>query len=416
MSATTPTPPFGAVAAALRKTTETLAIELAQPTHDAPAWSEFEWDIARASAAMHGISSLLAKRLQWRGPARWQSFLDTQREQGLRRDVRLGELLAGIDRATRSVNVGVVALKGAVLRSLGLYESGDRPMGDIDLLARPQDFPAVARALQALDFHQAYVTRRHAVFASRTTVGSTGFGEHVDNPIQIELHSHIAESLPVAVVDITSQVAAGIYLPGINAYPHKVALLAHLLLHAAGNIRAHALRLLQLEDIARLSRHMTEGSWQALRNFGGADRCWWALPGLLLAKRYCAAQMPDAVLAQFAALCPRRLARAARHYTLTDVSWSNLKIGAFPGIEWSRSTIEALRFAHSRIIPGKTSLAELDTCMKALPALRTIPWYEQRHATRIVRWLFTQPPRVQTMRSVLDALAAGPQAADARHA
>lgn len=46
---------------------------------------------------------------------------------------------------------------------------------------------------------------------------------------------------------------------------------------------------------------------------------------------------------------------------------------------------------------------------KLLPEMRTIPWYGQRHATRIVRWLSTRPPRVQTMRSVLDALAAGRQ-------
>ena len=409
MNAAAATPPFRVVAAALRLTTERLARELTHPAADAPDWNKFEWDVARAAAAMQGISSLLAKRLTWRGPARWQNFLDAQREQGTRRDARVGDLLARIDRATQRENVAVVALKGAALRTLGMYESGDRPMGDIDLLARPEEFPAVARALQTLDYQQTFVSRRHAVFSIDAAEAPRGFGEHIDNPLKIELHAHIAESLPVTVVDITAQVGAGIRAPGINAYPDRAALLAHLLLHAAGNMRAHALRLLQLEDIARLACDMTERDWRALLGSGGPDACWWGLPGLLLARRYCGAPIPDAVLAQFAALCPRRLARAAQRCTLTDVSWSNLRIAAFPGIEWSRSMLETLRYANSRILPGKAALGELEVVVSLMPEMRTIPWYGQRHATRIVRWLFTRPPRVQTMRSVLDALAAARQ-------
>ncbi len=257
MSVAAAAPPFRVVAAALRETTERLALELTQPAAAAPDWEEFEWDVARAAAAMQGISSLLAKRLKWRGSERWKIFLDTQREQSTRRDALLGELLARIDRATRRENVEVIALKGAALRALGIYDSGDRPMGDIDLLARPEDFPAVARALRTLDFHESFVTRRHAVFAGDAAAAPGVFGEHIDNPLKIEVHARIAEPLPVTVVDITAQVAAGLHAPGINTYPDRAALLAHLLLHAAGNMRAHCLRLLQLEDIARLARHMT---------------------------------------------------------------------------------------------------------------------------------------------------------------
>lgn len=40
-----------AVHAALRKTTEHLAAELANPTPNAPDWSPFEWRMARAAAS-----------------------------------------------------------------------------------------------------------------------------------------------------------------------------------------------------------------------------------------------------------------------------------------------------------------------------------------------------------------------------
>jgi hypothetical protein len=83
----------------------------------------------------------------------------------------------------------------------------------------------------------------------------------------------------------------------------------------------------------------------------------------------------------------------------------NMRAHAFPGLEWSRSPVEALRYARSRILPSKVALSELESTEKVMPALRTIPWYGQHHAIRIVRWLFTRPPRVQTMRTVVDALA-----------
>ena len=43
----------------LRTTTELLAQELAAPTSEPPRWSEFEWRIACAVAAMQGVSPLL---------------------------------------------------------------------------------------------------------------------------------------------------------------------------------------------------------------------------------------------------------------------------------------------------------------------------------------------------------------------
>jgi hypothetical protein len=72
-----------------------------------------------------------------------------------------------------------------------------------------------------------------------------------------------------------------------------------------------------------------------------------------------------------------------------------------------------LRFARSRIKPDKTALAELETWQRVMPVLRTIPWYGLRHSTRILRWVFTRPPRVQTFASVRAALDGGTQTAPA---
>src|ERR1700719_162265 len=90
-------PPLAEIADALGKTTEILAGELAVPTNEAPLWTEFEWRIARAVVAMHGISSLLCAGLRWKGPDSWRRVLHEQRDQSVGRYRQIARLLDTID-------------------------------------------------------------------------------------------------------------------------------------------------------------------------------------------------------------------------------------------------------------------------------------------------------------------------------
>lgn len=406
MPAAPPVPPLPLIQRALRVTTERLARELAKPGATQPAWNEFEWDMARAAAAVQGIGPLLAHRLTWRGPDRWSSFLSGQIEHGLKRAVRIESLLMRLDDVTRRAGVPVVALKGAALLRKPLYAPGERPMGDIDLLAQPDDMPGIAEALESLGYHHEFTNPRHAVFSPAAPAAPLGLGEHAAHPLKIEVHTLIADALPVTRVDITAHIRPEGARTGLNLYRDDASLMLHLVLHAAGNMRAHCLRLIQLEDLARFSRLMHAAQWTRFLTTGDGGRApWWALPPLLLAQRYCEARLPAEVMAALHEATPRPLRRAAQRCTLTDVSWSNLRIDAFPGIEWSRTLLEAMRFAMSRIAPGRQALANLDAGLKAAPLLsQVVPWYGIPHASRIIRWLFTRPPRVQTLCSVLAAL------------
>ena len=51
-------PRFGVIAAALRRTTEHLGHELANPGTSTPDWNSFEWEVARAVSSMQGITVL----------------------------------------------------------------------------------------------------------------------------------------------------------------------------------------------------------------------------------------------------------------------------------------------------------------------------------------------------------------------
>jgi hypothetical protein len=400
-----PVPPLKSVQAALCTTTEFLARELTSPTSEAPGWSAFEWRIARAVAALHGVSALLANTLRWQGPESWQRFLSDQRDHSVSRAQIISQLLLQIEVQARRVGIAMVALKGAALNEIGVYGAGERPMGDVDLLVRAEDMEATARALAACDYAEWFTSRRHRIFEPRVTKATTWFGEHIDNSIKIEVHTRIAEPLPIVETDITRQVFPQPAHAGLNQYPSLASLMMHLLLHAAGNIRARALRLIQLHDVALLAARMRPGDWEELLK-AGADDCglWWALAPLALVARYYPAAIPQSVIASLEPACPWLLGKVARRHQLADVSWSNVRIQAFPGIEWSRSAREALAFAMSRVWPSRVALVELQAATDNQPLASMTPWYGISHGARILRWIFSKPPRVQTLLAVRSAL------------
>ena len=183
----------------------------------------------------------------------------------------------------------------------------------------------------------------------------------------------------------------------------------HLLLHAAGNIRTRSVRLLQLQDIVLLSSRLGASDWDRLLEEGvDARGLWWALPPLTLTARYFPAAIPPRVIERLAAGCPLLLRLSSRRHCLADVSMSQIRIQAFPGLEWSRSPAEALHFIVSRVLPDRESRAQLRHHVATLPTLSGAPWYRLSHAGRILRWVLFQPPRVQTLYSVRRALAYRP--------
>src|SRR5579863_9044854 len=118
-------PPLAAVQAALHRITESLAIGLAGADAGLPAWSELEWRLAPAVAAIHGVSPLLTATLPWQGPPHWASFLAEQRRHTLLRQQRIDEMLARIEAHSRSAGIAVVPLKGAALQRAGVYAAGE---------------------------------------------------------------------------------------------------------------------------------------------------------------------------------------------------------------------------------------------------------------------------------------------------
>ena len=398
MSSAPELPPFRVIAAALRTTTEHLTRELRDPAPHAPSWSDFEWRVAMAAASVQGLSTLLANRLRWGGPTTWRRFLDEQRERSIDRQRVIDTSIQRIGGALNAAQLAAVGLKGTALRQLDLYQPGERPMGDVDLLVRGQDLGAIGTALRDIGYVLLYTSERHATYMPAAPAATVAFGEHPANALSIEVHQTIAERLPVHRVDITDRVLPALQRPGLAGYPDSGALMCHLLLHAAGNMRQHALRFIQLCDIARLAPLLERADWHA-------NAFWWAYPPLALTERSFPGSIPTDVLESAAAQCRGTLRRSARRWCVSDVSWSNLRAHAVPGIRWARSPLEALRFFLSRALPSRQAHAMLECAVEAQPHLKDVPWYTLSQTQRILRWAVSRPPRVQTLLSVRAACA-----------
>ena len=394
------------VHAALRRTTQRLADELARPTADAPDWRDFDWRAAMAVAVMHGISALLATRLAWTGPTAWQAFLGEQAAHGRRREARLRALMAELDHAATAAGVPLLGLKGTALLRTGLVAPGERPMSDIDLLAAPEHVETADRLIRGLGYAPGIVKRRHVAYDPVEAPADRAFGEHEDNPIKIELHTTISESLPRRAVDITGDLATPGAPPGLNGYRSMGALMRHLLLHTTGNLCVRCVRLVQLHDLALLSRQLTAVDWvEALAPTADGQPTWWAVPTLTLAARCFPgsgpAPPPPAVQA-----CPPWLRIASRRWALADVSLSHLTIPWLPGAVWSRGVGDVAGLAWERLLPPeRTATAQL---LLRQHSLAGSAWMRQPRWRKALSFLRGAPARAQTMYSLHRALAYRP--------
>ena len=394
------------VQSALRTTTQRLAAELAQPGNGAPDWQAFEWRAAMAVAVMHGISARLAACLDWRGPAVWQDFLAEQALHGTRREARLRRLLTDLHGAAVEAGLPLVGLKGAALLRAGFMPPGQRPMSDIDLLVAPQQAERADRLIRALGYAPGVRMHRHVAYEPLQQPADRAFGEHEDNPIKIELHTGVAESLPRRPVDITGDLAAPDMTPGLHGYRHTAALMRHLLLHTTGNLCTRNVRLIQLHDLARVAPQLDAAGWaDALAPSADGRPAWWAVPTLTLTAQLFPGTVPQPPRAAVQA-CPSWLRRASPRWTLADVSLSHLAIPWLPGAVWSQGPADLIGLAWQRLVPPERA-ATVQT-LDRQHSLSGSAWTRLPTWRKALSFLRGAPPRAQTMYSLHRALAYRP--------
>jgi hypothetical protein len=386
----------------LREVTEYLATMLAGTSHLTPDWSEARWRIAHAVAIIHGISPLLSQRPEWSaGPPAWRAFLLDQRTHSIARHRRVEATLAVVGKVAERERIAFVPLKGAALHALGLYAAGDRPMADVDLLLTPEDRRLMTRALSALGYRLVSANDDVEVLVPPDRSARIHLGEHEDNGVTIELHTAIRRPMPVRQVDITATLWPAAPRSGPNEYPSTAAFMIHLLHHAAVNMQFRILRMVQLHDMALLAPRLSAGDWRHLTTPGDGGSNWWAVPPLILLRRYYPGSVPGEVIAALSSQCPRPLLFAARRQLLSDVSASNLRRPVVPALLWSGSWTETLAAIQGRARNGARSLG-LGTSLPPPGELQ--PWIIPSHRQRALDVLLGRP-RPETIMMTSAALA-----------
>jgi hypothetical protein len=231
-----------------------------------------------------------------------------------------------------------------------------------------------------------------------------GLGEHRDTPVNIELHVRIQERLPVSVADITGRIFPRDPRPGLNGYASTAALMAHLLLHAAGGLCNRSLRLMHLQDLALLSARMGGGDWRELVESGDGASSWWAWPPLRMVDRYYPRLVPVDVLARLERQCPLPLRMFSRRQTMTAASCSELWLHPLAGIEWSRSAGDAARYLKNRARPSQEAIRERADMVRTQLWLQGQAWPRMSHARRAIGWLLRPVPRMDVLYAVRAAM------------
>lgn len=407
MSPSDTLPALRTVERLLRETTERIAGEFGLPSSATPRWTDSHWRVAQAAAVIHGVSPLLSRHLQWRGPDPWQRFLGEQWQQTFTRQQAMADLIARIDAQARDAGIAMAALKGAALHELKIYEPGLRPMADLDILVHPQDVAAAVALLEALGFGETYRTRRERVFQQAGRGDGVAFGESVGRAMKVELHTRIVETLPIREVEITELILPQRDSAGVQHYRSLSVLMTHLLLHAAGNIRVRALRLIHLYDVAALASRLNAGDWSVVLGVHAVP--WWIYPPLALTARYFPSAVPAEVLSRATAACPTHLRRIAQRQRLSDVSLSYPWIDFCPGSEWCGSMRERMRYLGARAFPNATVRAEVRINEANNDWARNSAWTRLSRPRRLLRRVLARAPRVQTLWSVREAWQRGGQ-------
>jgi hypothetical protein len=274
------------------------------------------------------------------------------------------------------------------LHALGLYQPGDRPMADIDILVRRDDARGMARLLEQAGFTNRSTTWKHSEY-------ERGAG---DTQVKLDLHTRLAERIAYRVIELQDDLFAAT-APGVQGYPSKTSLLRHLLMHTAANMSTQWVRGIHLNDIALVGAQLTPEEWERF----GLDRWperWHLYPPLLLTARYFPGYIDPRTLAAQAATCPPMLARVARRKSLTELSASNPRPQALPAAAWCPSMGALVRYIRLRMLPEKEELESLQRVADTAEYGRGQAWFTMSQPARIASWLFRRPIRPATLSAV----------------
>ena len=273
-------------------------------------------------------------------------------DHGRRRAARLREAFERVLVALADRGIDACVLKGMHTGYRYFPEPGVRPVNDVDLLVRPDDWHPARGALRDLGFTELTdATHPQQTFWSLPGAQAVPSLEltHVESPWSVDLHRSLDrtpfEGLTTTLGSLDR--AAGEvwreFCRPIRVLPQPL-LLAYLALHASSHFYTiPQIRLIELVLVARRDFAGDAGAWRAFDQLVARTRTGrFVFPALDLAERFVPGSIAPSVLEHAAAAAPRRLRRLVRRIAPA----SALSLHPFPGLRerfvWVASLKEAL--------------------------------------------------------------------------
>ena len=268
----------------------------------------FDWDGWLRLVRLEGLGGLFG--FWCRGDDQWAAVLPGAVRDRLTQlyyataapNLRIFRGVASTISRLRQAGVEVVVLKGAHLAEAVYPSVGCRPMGDVDLLVRPGDFPEAARVLSELGYDAFTSPEVDTSLSVGTTLNASWWNHPDPDSISLHLHWHLRNtSLPYGLVTAVDDERLWADAKGFDLADYATRGLAHhhLLLHLADHAVVHRYdRLILLADMAAVIERYGESlDWALLldeaRSFGLLSSL---AMSLQLASRYAAAPVPPGVL------------------------------------------------------------------------------------------------------------------------
>jgi len=355
----------------------TLALWLAQSAADDPHWSADTWSRFKLISRVHGIAPALHVILNssdWLD-AEIKNWLAEQADLNAQRVAKMQGELAAILALLARHGLPAMPLKGSVLAARYYEDASLRPMADLDLLVRPQDFAHVGRLLTQLGYAQEVAHWKHTEFVKPDNRQAVSFeAEHPDNPRKVEVHRYCRESFGGPSIDLTEVMWAhsdeGTLWGERAIIPRPEALWLHLLVHHTYHAWQGKARLIQLVDLVKLAPHLSRP--ECLLDTVDAR---FVYPSLALWQRY----FPNAEADALATAERGRVSAGFRQWVdgLDLVNTSHLNPNP-PGLYLTK----ALKFSEGR--PGEIGQA---LRFALLPAVEELALDHPRLAQSSVPWL-----------------------------
>lgn len=332
----------------------TMATWLTEPCPTDPGWAPSQWQMFKKVCRVHGVAPLLHEKLRqaaWLEPD-LKAWLAEQYQFNARRLAKMHQELDDILRLFQQNSVPVMPLKGSVLSANVYKNPAWRPMADLDILVRPDDFERSTNLLKQLGYEPEVAHWKHTEFIkpdNRTVVSKTV--EHPDNPRGVELHRYCRETFAGPTVDLTGVMWDSAQFGPLRGQSVMLAspelLWLHLVIHATYHAWQGRGRLIHLVDLAYLTPQL--GSLQPLLERVGAR---FTYPALKLLDKYFPAILEPTILANQQQRTSASFRKWVTALDLVNTSYLNPEPAGlyfFKALRFSegrpRDVAQALRFA-----------------------------------------------------------------------